>query len=158
MLVYSVILFVIGAALLQESILGTIVREHGIQMFCATVPWSRVVVKDWHECEGGFAVHLSILSPEGFFAMSLRPGGEIVVPVPATDARRWRSSSPDTPRTPGDRGYGAKCQGPPVPSSTAKQEAASPATIRYFGDYEIIRRVRALCFRPGRSASTGPWR
>ncbi len=85
MLVYSVILFVIGAALLQESILGTIVREHGIQMFCATVPWSRVVVKDWHECEGGFALHLSVLSPEGFFAMSLRPGGEIVVPVPATE-------------------------------------------------------------------------
>jgi hypothetical protein len=85
MLVYSVIFFVIGAALLQESILGTIVRKHGIQMFCATVPWSRVVVKDWQAREGESALHLSILSPEGFFAMTLRPRGEIIVPVSASE-------------------------------------------------------------------------
>jgi hypothetical protein len=85
MLVYSVIFFVLGAGAIQECISGTRVRERGIEMFSWTRPWSRVVVKDWQAREGGFALHLSILSPQGFLAMPLMLGAEIIVPVPASE-------------------------------------------------------------------------
>jgi len=85
MLIYPVIFVVIGAGAIQESISGTRVRERGIKMSSWTHPWSRVVVKDWQAREGGFALHLSILPPQGFLSMQLRQGGEITVPVPASE-------------------------------------------------------------------------
>jgi hypothetical protein len=87
LLIYSVISFVIGAAVIQECFSSTRVRERGIEMFSQTRPWSRVVVKDWQAREGGFALHLSILRPQGFFAMPLSLGSEIIVPVPASERR-----------------------------------------------------------------------
>ncbi|MFI5455149.1 MAG: hypothetical protein ACHRXM_06820 [Isosphaerales bacterium] len=83
MLVCSVILFVVGAAVIQDSILGTRVRERGIEMFCTTQPWSRVVVKGWHACEGGFALHLAIISPR-LFGIPLEDESEIIIPVSAS--------------------------------------------------------------------------
>jgi len=84
MLVCSVILFVVGAALIQDSTLGTRVRERGIEMFCTTQPWSRIVVKGWHAREGGFALHLAIISPR-LFGMPLEDESEIVIPVSASE-------------------------------------------------------------------------
>jgi hypothetical protein len=84
MFVYAFVFFAFGAAAIQESISGTRVRERGIEMFSWTRPWSRVVVKDWQAREGGFALHLSILPPQGFLAMPLTRGAEIIVPVPAS--------------------------------------------------------------------------
>ena len=40
--VCTVILFAIGAAVCEECVLGTRVREGGIQMLCTTTPWSRI--------------------------------------------------------------------------------------------------------------------
>jgi hypothetical protein len=85
MLVYAFVFFAFGAAAVQESISGTRVRERGIEMFSWTRPWSRVVVKDWQAREGGFALHLSILKPQGFLAMPLMQGRDIIVPVPASE-------------------------------------------------------------------------
>jgi hypothetical protein len=89
MIVYSMILFGMGAATLQESMTWTRVRERGIEcpgpMFWTTQPWSRIIVKDWQAREGGFALHLTIRSPQGFFSQGFTPGGEIIVPVAASE-------------------------------------------------------------------------
>jgi hypothetical protein len=89
MIVYSMILFGMGAATLQESVTGTRVRERGIEcpgpMFWTTQPWSRIIVEDWQAREGGFALHLTIRSPQGFFSSVFTPGGEIIVPVAASE-------------------------------------------------------------------------
>ena len=84
LLVGSVIFFVMGAAALQESISGTLVRERGIQMFGTTQPWSRILVKDWQAREGGFDLHLTVLPPR-LFGMSVERDSEIIVPVPASE-------------------------------------------------------------------------
>jgi hypothetical protein len=85
MIVFSVILFAWGAAVLQESLSGTRVRERAIEVLGTTWLWSRIVVKDWQAREGGFALQLSILSPQGFFDMPIMAGKEVIVPVPASE-------------------------------------------------------------------------
>jgi hypothetical protein len=63
MIVYSMILVVMGAATLQDTVTGTRVRERCIEclgpMFWSAQPWSRIIVKDWQAREGGFALHRS---------------------------------------------------------------------------------------------------
>jgi len=76
--------FVRGATALQEYMSGTRVREHGIEVFGSFLPWSRVVVKDWHPSEGGFNLALTIHSPQRF-GMRVTADGEVVVPVPASE-------------------------------------------------------------------------
>jgi hypothetical protein len=53
-------------------------------MFWTTLPWSRIIVKDWQAREGGFALHLSILSP-GLFGMRVGRDSEIIVPLTASE-------------------------------------------------------------------------
>ena len=84
MVLDSVILFVIGAAALQEYVTGTGVREGGITMFWITRPWSRIVVKDWLARQGGFDLVLTIRSPQ-VFGMQLTRDGEAIVPVSARE-------------------------------------------------------------------------
>lgn len=84
MLVFSVICFVTGAATIQECLSGTLVRERGLEIFGATHTWPRIVVKDWQECDGGFALRVSILSAR-LFGMPYRPDVERIVPVPAPE-------------------------------------------------------------------------
>ncbi len=82
--VCTIILFAIGAAVCEESILGTRVREGGIQMLCTTTPWSRIVVKHWNEREGGFALHLAVLGPR-LFGMGVEAENEVIIPVSASE-------------------------------------------------------------------------
>jgi hypothetical protein len=78
--VCTIILFVLSAAVCEECVLGTRVREGGIQMLCTTTPWSRIVVKHWNACEGGFALHLAVLGPR-LFGMGLEAASEVIIPV-----------------------------------------------------------------------------
>jgi hypothetical protein len=82
MLVLSVFLFVIGVAAIQEYVSGTRVRERGIEMFRTTRPWSRIAVKDWQAREGGFDLHLTVLTSRLF---GMRWGPDREVPVPASE-------------------------------------------------------------------------
>ena len=82
LLVGSAILFAIGAAVIQDSILGTRVRERSIEIYCTSLPWSRIVVKDWHARDGAFALRLTILPPR-LFGVQLEVENEITVPVSA---------------------------------------------------------------------------
>ena len=82
LLVGSALFFVIGAAVIQDSILGTRVRERGIEMFCTSQPWSRIVVKDWHTRDGAFALRLTLLPPR-LFGVRLELENEIIIPVSA---------------------------------------------------------------------------
>ncbi len=84
MLICTAVLFAIGAAVCEESILGTRVREGGIQMLCTTTPWSRIVVKHWNAREDGFALHLTILGPR-LFGMGLEAESEVIIPVSASE-------------------------------------------------------------------------
>jgi len=74
--------FVRGATALQEYMLGTRVRERGIEILGSFLAWSRGVVKDWFPREGGFDVALTIRSPR-LFGMRVTADGE--VPVPASE-------------------------------------------------------------------------
>jgi hypothetical protein len=80
LLVCTGALFAIGVAVCEECILGTRVREGGIQMFCTTTPWSRIAVKQWNAREDGFALHLTILGPR-LLGMGLESESEVIVPV-----------------------------------------------------------------------------
>ena len=82
LLVASVLFCAIGAALIQDSILGSRVRERGIEMFCTTQPWSQIVVKDWHASGGAFSLRLTLMPPR-LFGMQLELEKEIVIPVAA---------------------------------------------------------------------------
>jgi hypothetical protein len=72
-----------GLAALREAISGTRVRERGIEILAfpqpwsRIVPWSRIAVKDWQPCEGGFALHLILVAASGRRI-------EVIVPVPAS--------------------------------------------------------------------------
>jgi hypothetical protein len=87
LIVYSMICCGMAAAMLQESVTGTRVRERGIEcgspMFWTTQPWSRIIVKDWQTREGGFMLHLTIRAPR-LFGMRAVPDSQIFVPVPAS--------------------------------------------------------------------------
>ncbi len=82
--VCTMILFAIGAAVCEECVLGTRVREGGIQMLCTTTPWSRIVVKHWNAREGGFALHLAVLGPR-LFGMGVEAENEVSIPVSASE-------------------------------------------------------------------------
>jgi hypothetical protein len=84
LLVCTAVLFAICAAICEESIVGTRVREGGIQMLCMTTPWSRIVVKHWDACEGGFVLHLAVLGPR-LLGMGLEAESEVVIPVSASE-------------------------------------------------------------------------
>jgi hypothetical protein len=83
-IVYSFILFVLGAVAIQESMSGTRVRERGIEMLGTTQPWPRIVVNDWHPRGGDFDLSLTVLSPR-LFGMRVTPDSEAIVPVPASE-------------------------------------------------------------------------
>ena len=87
MIVLAVLSFVFGAATIQESLSGTRVREGGIELFGMTRPWSRVIVTEWHEREGGFGLGLTVRSP-WLFGMSYARDLEIIVPSPPPTASR----------------------------------------------------------------------
>ena len=82
--VCTTFLFAISAAVCEECVLGTRVREGGIQMLCTTTPWSRIVVKHWNAREGGFALHLTVLGPR-LFGMGLEAESEVIIPVSASE-------------------------------------------------------------------------
>ena len=82
--VCTISLFAIGAAVCEECVLGTRVREGGIQMLCTTTPWSRIVVKHWNAREGGFALHLAVLGPR-LFGMGVEAESEVIIPVSASE-------------------------------------------------------------------------
>jgi hypothetical protein len=76
--------FLRGATAIQEYMLGTRVRERGIELFGSFLAWSRGVVKDWFPRDGGFDVALTIRSPR-LFGMRVTAEGEVTVPVPASE-------------------------------------------------------------------------
>jgi hypothetical protein len=76
--------FVTGVAAIQEYIWGTQVRERAVEIFGRVLPWSRVVVKEWHPSEGRFDLFLSITSRR-IFATPLARDTEIIVPVAASE-------------------------------------------------------------------------
>ena len=78
------VFFAIGAAVCEECVLGTRVREGGIQMLCTTTPWSRIFVKHWKAREGGFALHLVVLGPR-IFGMGVEAESEVTIPVTASE-------------------------------------------------------------------------
>jgi hypothetical protein len=82
LLVGSALLSAIGAALILDSILGTRVRERGIELFCTSQPWSRIVVKNWYARDGAFELRLTILPPR-LFGVQLELDNEIAIPVSA---------------------------------------------------------------------------
>jgi hypothetical protein len=83
---FLVMLLAMGGGALQESIWGTRLRERGIEMYLTTIPWSRVVVKDWRPREGGFDLTLSIRPPRLFgWAYAGNSNSEVIVPVPASE-------------------------------------------------------------------------
>ncbi len=84
LLICTGMLFTLAAAVCEESVLGTRVRERGIQMFCATTPWSRIAVKHWDAREDGFALHLTVLGPR-LFGMGLEAESEVIIPVSASE-------------------------------------------------------------------------
>jgi hypothetical protein len=84
MLVLSVVLFGVGAATIQECLSGTLVRDRGLEIFGATHPWPRIIVKVWQECGGGFTLRLTILAPR-LFGMPSRRDLEMIIPIPATE-------------------------------------------------------------------------
>ena len=84
LLVSSGLVFLIGAALIQDSILGTRVRERGIELFCTSQPWSRIVVKNWHAHNGAFALRLTLLPPR-LLGVQLELEKEILIPVSAAE-------------------------------------------------------------------------
>ncbi len=92
LLVGSAAFVLIGAAVIQDSIRGTKVRERGIAMFCTTQPWSRIVVKGWYACEDAFLLHLTLLPPR-LLGVQLEIDNEIVVPVSASQRPRWKTFS-----------------------------------------------------------------
>jgi hypothetical protein len=83
LLICTGMLFTLAAAVCEESVLGTRMRERGIQMFCATTPWSRIAVEHWDARDRGFALHLSVLGPR-LYGMGLEAESEIVIPVSAS--------------------------------------------------------------------------
>jgi hypothetical protein len=84
MLILSALFLVGGAVTIWEGLSGTLVREHGLEIFGAIHPWPRVVVKDWQECDGGFALRLTIRSPR-LFGMPGRRDIEMILPIPAAE-------------------------------------------------------------------------
>jgi hypothetical protein len=84
MLMLSAVLLVGGAMTIRDGLSGTLVRERGLEIMGETHPWSRIVVKDWQERDGGFALRVSIVSPR-LFGMPYGPDAERIVPVLATE-------------------------------------------------------------------------
>ncbi len=84
LLVGSALVVLIGAALIQDSILGTRVRERGVELFCTSQPWSRIVVKNWHAHNGAFALRLTLLPPR-LFGVQLELEKEVIIPVSAAE-------------------------------------------------------------------------
>jgi hypothetical protein len=116
LIVYSMICFGMAAAMLQESVTGTRVRERGIEcgspMFWTTQPWSRIIVKDWHTREGGFVLHLTIRAPR-LFGIRAAADSQIFVPVlasarPALEAFLAEHITPARSLREGAEGLGAK--------------------------------------------------
>jgi hypothetical protein len=83
MLASAVLFFVTGAATIMECLSGTRVRERGIEIFGTHLPWSRIVVEDWHSREGGSDLALTIRDSR-LFDMQIRRNSEGIVPVPAS--------------------------------------------------------------------------
>jgi hypothetical protein len=82
MLIFLALLLAGGAVTIWEGLSGTLVREHGLEIFGAIHPWPRIVVKDWQECDDGFALRLTVLGPR-MFGMLSRRDTEMTIPVPA---------------------------------------------------------------------------
>jgi hypothetical protein len=82
MLILSAVFLAGGGETIREGLCGTLVRERGLEIFAAIHPWSRIVVKEWQETDGGFALRLTIVSPQ-LFGMPYGPDVERIVPVPA---------------------------------------------------------------------------
>jgi hypothetical protein len=80
LLVCTAALFAIGVAVCEECILGTRVREGGIQMLCTITPWSRIVVKHWDASKGELVLHLAVLGPR-LFGMGVESESEVIIPI-----------------------------------------------------------------------------
>lgn len=117
MIVLAVLSFVFGAATIQESLSGTRVREGGIELFGMTRPWSRVIVTEWHEREGGFGLGLTVRSP-WLFGMSYARDLEIIVPVSASDRLALESFLAGHATTAGRSRVGEDAGGFPEKSAT----------------------------------------
>jgi hypothetical protein len=83
-LIFSLFILLAGALVIREGFSGTLVREHAIEIFGSTCPWSQVVVKDWAERDGEFALRVAVLSPR-LLGLPSVPLGEVVIPVPAAE-------------------------------------------------------------------------
>jgi hypothetical protein len=83
-LIFSALCLAVGVVTIREGLSGTLARERGLEIMGATHPWSRVVVKDWQDHDGGFALRLNLLSPR-LFGMPARRDLEMIIPIPATE-------------------------------------------------------------------------
>jgi hypothetical protein len=84
MLIFSALLLAVGGVTTWEGLSGTLMRERGLEIMGASHPWSRIVVKDWQECDGGFALRLTVLSPR-LFGMPYQRDVEMIIPIPAAE-------------------------------------------------------------------------
>jgi hypothetical protein len=85
MILFSVIFFAIGAAVLQEYVSGTRVRERGIELVSTTFRWSRVSVRAWHPRQDGFDLYLSVRPFRPITRQHRDRKSEFVIPVPASE-------------------------------------------------------------------------
>lgn len=83
-LIVSWLILLAGVLVIREALSGTLVREHALEVFGGTHPWSRVIVKGWADRDGEIALRVAILSPRLLGLPSI-PIGEVVLPVPAAE-------------------------------------------------------------------------
>jgi hypothetical protein len=83
-LIFSALFLAVGVMTIWEGLSGTLARERGLETFGEIHPWPRIVVKDWQECDGEFALRLTVLSPR-LYGMSSRRDLEMIIPIPAAE-------------------------------------------------------------------------
>jgi hypothetical protein len=83
-LIFSALFLAVGVTTIWEGLSGTLVRERGHEIFGGIHPWPRIVVKDWQECDGEFALRLTVLSSR-LFGMPSRRDLEMIIPIPASE-------------------------------------------------------------------------
>ncbi len=83
-LIFSALLLAVGGVTIWQGLSGTLVRERGLEIMGATHPWSLIVIKDWQECDGGFALRLTLVSPR-LFGMPYGRDVEMIIPIPAAE-------------------------------------------------------------------------
>jgi hypothetical protein len=98
-LVFAACFMVASGTQVRDALVGTRVREHGIEIFGRTHPPSRIIVKDWQDGEGESVLRLTVRAPR-LFDTPIARDGEVSVPVSAADRPALEAFLIGFPRTP----------------------------------------------------------